>query len=201
MSGSSRTMRAGYFAFTAALGVAGWALLMLAASRALGPEPVARPDLSALILFGIVIVAGCTAAVRTAEGQVLALDGAFYVAAAVCVGSVLAGGLVALALSVDAGVRLVRARRDDRAKLGWWGGLCYVVFFGGATGALVLVVGWLFRLDELYVLVEGTDLVVLTRLLIAGGVLVAAHYALQAVRVFLSGDRCSSIGVASRFPG
>jgi len=188
MGGRNQNLGAGYFAFTAALGLLGWAVLITAAMTAFGPEPVARPEASAVALFAIVIILGRAAAVRTAEGKVLALDGAFYIAAAVCVGTVLAAGLVALVLTIDASTRLVLARPRDRAAgLGWWGGLCYVVFLSGATGALILVVGWAFQLDSLYVLVEGTDLVVLTRLLVAGGVLVAAHYGLQAVRVLLSG--------------
>ena len=181
-------MGAGYLVFTAALGALGWALLIAAAAADLGPTALRGPEPLAIALFAIVILAGRASAVRTAEGQVLALDAAFYVAAAVCVGSTLAAGLIAMALTIDAGARLVRAKPTQRQRgLGFWGGLCYVIFFGGATGALVLCVGWLFDLDSLYVLTQGTDVVVLVRLLVAGGVLVAAHYALQAVRVFLSG--------------
>ena len=66
----------------------------------------------AIALFVIVILAARALAFRLVEGSVLSLDSAYYVAAALCVGSVEAGRLVAIALTLDAsGAPLLRARR------------------------------------------------------------------------------------------
>jgi diguanylate cyclase (GGDEF)-like protein len=172
--------------FSTVVGLAGWSFLLAAATGQLGPAAVTVPDGLAIALFAAVILAGRSSAVRTEHGQVLALDGAFYIAAAVCLGSVLAGAMVAAALTLDAAARLLAtpaARRD----LGRWAALSYILFFGGGTGAMVTLIGWLFGLDALYTMIERTDLSVLVGLLIAGATFVVLHYGLQGIRVRLAG--------------
>jgi diguanylate cyclase (GGDEF)-like protein len=187
VSESVRRPPAPYLAFTAVLGLAGWGFLAYVALTGAGPESIARPDYLSVVLFSVVVIAGRLGAVRTVANQVLALDGAFYVAAAVCLGSVVAGWLVATTLTADALVRLLRATPAERARSsGWLGGIGYVIFFGGMTGAVIAAIGWLFGLDGLFVLSERTDAAVLGRLLIAGATFVAVHYALQGLRAVLA---------------
>ena len=78
-----------------------------------------------IALFVVVILTARALAFRLVEGSVLSLDSAYYVAAALCVGAVDAGRLVAIALTVDASARLYFTRRQgasgdelvDRARL------------------------------------------------------------------------------------
>src|SRR5207253_2278065 len=100
--------------------------------------------------FIIVILAARALAFRIVEGSVLSLDSAYYVAAALCVGSVEAGRLVALALTVDATVRLAIARHLRRVEPeGWWKELGYVLYFGGMSGGLLVLCGWAFGADKI----------------------------------------------------
>src|SRR6267142_5635907 len=86
--------------FTIALGLAGWfVVLALPALGVLQEEPAGALP---VVMFVTVIVAARALAFRLLEGSVLSLDSAYYVAAALCVGTVEAGRLVALALTVDA---------------------------------------------------------------------------------------------------
>src|SRR5262249_12286867 len=108
----------GGHAFTIALGVIGW-LIVLALPAVAGAPAESPPPTLPVALFVIVILAARGLAFRLpgvrADGEhgvvasdstVLSLDSAYYVAAALCVGAVEAGRLVAVALTVDAMVRL-----------------------------------------------------------------------------------------------
>jgi diguanylate cyclase (GGDEF)-like protein len=171
--------------FAASVGLLGWALLAATALvPGFGPDSVARPDVLAYALFFVVLVATRAMAFHMVSEVVVALDAAFYVAAAVCLGSGAAGRLVALSLSVDALSRVLRAspgssRRDS---------LIFALYFGGMTGALLLGIGWLLDLDSLYVLAGVADPVVIVRVLAAGLVFLAAHYAIQGLRARLDGS-------------
>ena len=100
--------------FTIALGLVGWGVVLgLPALGVVGTEPT---SVAWIALFIVVILATRALAFRPVEGSVLSLDSAYYVAAALCVGSVNAGRLVAVALTLDASVRLSRARRPAAAS-------------------------------------------------------------------------------------
>ena len=76
----------------------------------------------------------------------LSLDSAYYVAAALCVGSVGAGRLVAIALTLDASARLYSTRkRGQLDPAGWCAELGYVLYFGGMSGGLLVLCGWAAR--------------------------------------------------------
>src|SRR5678815_4474006 len=91
--------------FTLLLGFLGWSVLL--ALPAIGALPQPEHTAAAWIaLFIAVILASRALAFRLVEDSVLSLDSAYYVAAALCVGSVAAGRLTAVALTIDAAVRL-----------------------------------------------------------------------------------------------
>src|SRR5258705_8378471 len=102
-----------------------------------------------IILFVLVILTARALAFRLVEGSVLSLDSAYYVAAALSVGTVEAGRLVALALTLDASARLsAKQRRGQLDPDGWWAELGYVLYFGGMSGGLLVAVAWLFDADS-----------------------------------------------------
>ena len=97
------TPRAAGHALTIVLGVLGWTVAVVL--PAVGLWPAAEPiQALPVVLFVVVILAARALAFRLVKGSVLSLDSAYYVAAALCVGSVNAGRLVALALTLDAAV-------------------------------------------------------------------------------------------------
>src|SRR5207237_924105 len=67
-------------------------------------------------LFLLVVVATRSMAFRLFSEAVVSLDSAFYIAAVLCLGSVATGWLVAVALTVDAVLRLVRRETGTTPK-------------------------------------------------------------------------------------
>jgi hypothetical protein len=119
--------------FTIALGILGWGVVFGLPAAGVLPEPEPTAALW-IALFVIVILAARALAFRV-EGSVLSLDSAYYVAAALSVGSVGAGRLVAVVLTLDASLRLYSARKAKRAEpAGWFAELGYVLYFGGMSG-------------------------------------------------------------------
>jgi diguanylate cyclase (GGDEF)-like protein len=174
-------------AFTIALGLGGW--LVLLAFPALGILPHDAPSGAlSVALFAIVILAARALAFRPALGRVLSLDSAYYVAAALCVGTIEAGRLVAIALTLDASARLVLARRHGhRDPGGWLPELGYVLYFGGMSGGLLCGCGLLFGADAL-VDTHPSAVDATLHVVAIAGVLLVAHYALQGVRHVLLGQ-------------
>ena len=184
-------------AFTVALGLAGWAavigLPLLGALHAM-PAPA-----HVLVLFVVVIVAARALAFRV-EGNVLSLDSAFYVAAALCVGTVQAGRLVALALTLDACARLVVTWRRPRPRDEWWSDVGYVLYFGGMSGGLLVASSWLFGADALAG-AHPAPLDVAWHVAAMTGALLVAHYAIQGVRHRLLGESWRAYLRAIAVPG
>jgi diguanylate cyclase (GGDEF)-like protein len=171
--------------FTIALGLVGWGIVL--GLPLAGVLPPASTTGTSIALFVVVIVVARALAFRLVEGGVLSLDSAYYVAAALCVGTVDAGRLVAVALSVDALVRLADARRKGkRDEDGSWAEIGYVLYFGGMSGGLLVACSWLWRADALVGAHAGAMEVMLRVLAIAGTLLVV-HYAVQGVRLTLLG--------------
>lgn len=138
-------------------------------------------------LFVAVILAARALAFRLLEASVLSLDSAYYVAAALCVGTVEAGTLVALALTLDASVRLaIAVKRGHRDPDGWFAEVGYVLYFGGMSGGLLVASGWLFGADKL-VGMHPTPTNAALHVVAIAGVLLASHYAIQGVRSWLLG--------------
>jgi diguanylate cyclase (GGDEF)-like protein len=168
--------------FTIAVGILGWGVVL--ALPALGVFPshhAATPGWIAL--FGLVILAARSLAFRV-ENSVLSLDSAYYVAAVLCVGAVDGGRLVAIALTIDASVRLYLARRRGKREDRWFADLGYVIYFGGMSGGLLVVFAWMLGADR--VVVERPSSVALHVVGIAG-LLLASHYTIQGLRVRLLG--------------
>jgi diguanylate cyclase (GGDEF)-like protein len=118
---------------------------------------------------------------------VLSLDSAYYVAATLCVGSFGAGRIVALAMTLDAAARLYYGRKrglGDAEEI--WTELGYVLYFGGMSGGLVAVIGWLWGADSL-VGRHGDAVAVALRVVAIDSSLLVSHYALQGVRLRLLG--------------
>lgn len=177
--------RAGHL-FTIVLGVLGWLVVFALPVFGILPEPT-RTDPLWIALFVIVILGARALAFRLVEGSVLSLDSAYYVAAAMCVGAIGAGRLVAIALTVDASLRLYyrrqRARKDPD---GWFAEVGYVLYFGGMSGGLVAICGWVIVGGE--PLPRELDVVgVAIRVVAVASLLLATHYAVQGVRVRLLG--------------
>ena len=168
--------------FTIALGLAGWAVVFGLPAVGVLPEPTPTSALW-ITLFIVVILAARALAFRMAEGSVLSLDSAYYAAVTLCVGSVGAGRIVAVALTVDAAARLYYARKRGPADpAGWWAELGYVLYFGGMSGGLVALCGWIWRADGLVGRHADTVEVAL-RVIAIHALLLVSHYALQGVRL------------------
>ncbi|MEO7733784.1 MAG: sensor domain-containing diguanylate cyclase, partial [Kofleriaceae bacterium] len=168
--------------FTIALGLAGWSVVI--GLPAAGVFPEATPTSAVWVaLFFAVILSARALAFRLVEGSVLSLDSAYYVAAALCVGTAGAGRIVAVALTVDAAARLWARHRAGREA--WWADVGYVLYFGGMTGGLVVLCGWLGHADGVG---RTTHVVaVALRVVAIDSLLLVSHYALQGIRLRLLG--------------
>jgi diguanylate cyclase (GGDEF)-like protein len=177
--------RAGHL-FTIVLGVLGWAVVFALPAFGVLPEPT-RTDPLWIALFVIVILGARALAFRLVEGSVLSLDSAYYVAAAMCVGAIGAGRLVAIALTVDASLRLYyRRQRGRKDPDGWFAEIGYVLYFGGMSGGLVALCGWVLGGGE-PISRELDVIAVAIRVVAVAGLLLVTHYALQGVRLRLLG--------------
>ena len=166
--------------FTIALGLTGWfVVLVLPALVGIHDAPAGALP---VVMFTTVILAARALAFRLIEGSVLSLDSAYYVAATLCVGTVEAGRLVALALTLDAFARLVAARRRGHVHPeGWFAELAYVVYFGGMSGGLLVACGWMFGADRL--VDHHVEVIEVTwRVVAIAGSLLVLHYTIQGVR-------------------
>lgn len=166
--------------FTIAIGVAGW-LVVLGLPAAVLPAST-PPSVLWIALFLTVILAARALAFRVGDGSVLSLDSAYYVAAALCVGTAAAGRIVAVALTVDAAARLY-ARRG---RAGGWADLGYVVYFGGMTGGVVALCGWAGQADAL-VGARPDVVAIALRVVAMDALLLVCHYGLQGARLRLLG--------------
>jgi diguanylate cyclase (GGDEF)-like protein len=192
--------RAGH-AFTIALGVLGWFVVLgLPAIGWIPTDPLA-PALP-IILFVVVILTARALAFRLVEGSVLSLDSAYYVAAALCVGTVEAGRLVALALTLDASARLsAKQRRGELDPDGWWAELGYVLYFGGMSGGLLVVCAWLFAGDGVGIGRHADAVIVMLRVFAIALALLVSHYAVQGLRLRLLGHKWSEYLRQLALPG
>ncbi len=171
--------------FTIALGVLGWGVVFGLPAAGILPQPETTAALW-IALFVIVILAARALAFRVEEGSVLSLDSAYYVAAALCVGSVGAARLVGAALTVDAGVRLYLRRKLLGRRDEWIDQLGYVLYFGGMSAGLLALLGWMF--GATYGVEGRPDAVrVSVQVVSIGVLLLLTHYALQGTRQKLLG--------------
>ncbi len=173
--------------FTIVLGLLGWAVVL--AFPALGILPKDPPaGMLSVTLFILVILGARVLAFRLVEGSVLSLDSAYYVAAALCVGSVEAGRLVALALTLDASARLALSRRRGEVSAdGPFAELAYVVYFGGMSGGLLVACGVLFGADSAVGNVLAPSQVAWRVVAVASSLLLS-HYTIQGLRLRLLGQ-------------
>jgi diguanylate cyclase (GGDEF)-like protein len=172
--------------FTICLGVLGWGVLLVLPALGFLPK-ASSTDALWIALFVIVILSARALAFRLVAGSVLSLDSAYYVAAAMCVGAVTAGRLVAIALTIDASLRLYAARKAERGDPdGWFADVGYVLYFGGMSGGLVALCGWVFGGGEPVGLVVDVMSIAL-RVVAVASLLLVTHYAIQGVRARLLG--------------
>jgi diguanylate cyclase (GGDEF)-like protein len=171
--------------FTIVVGLAGWFVVLgLPALHVVAHDVPSGPF--SIGMF-VTVILGARALAFRLEESVLSLDSAYYVAAALCVGTVEAGTLVALALTVDASVRLALALRRTRDPAdGWWASVGYVLYFGGMSGALLVISGWMFEADKLVGVHPAPGDAAIHVVLIAGMLLIS-HYAIQGIRHALLG--------------
>jgi diguanylate cyclase (GGDEF)-like protein len=195
------TTRAGT-AFTIALGAFGWIVLLAFPGLGILPHDAPSGALS-VALFSIVILTARALAFQPVEGRVLALDSAYYVAAALCAGTIEAGRLVAIALTIDALARLVVARKAGRRGPGWRptaAELGYVLYFGGMSGGLLCGCGLLFHADAL-VDTHPSPIDATLHVVAIAGVLLVAHYTLQGIRHALLGRSLRQYALELALPG
>ncbi len=192
--------RRAHIAYMMVFGVAGWAALAWATRTQ--PTPHAT-DLLSFTLFFLVIAGARLLAFRVLPETLVSLDSAFYVAAAVCLGAVSAGRLVAIALTIDVLLRLLgndaSGRRQSR-KLGE--SLAYVLFYPGMTGALLFGVGAVYGLDErMLQAAVGREPEVIGIVFAAGATLLVLHYLLQGLRLVLAGTPSRTVWQRMALPG
>jgi diguanylate cyclase (GGDEF)-like protein len=160
------------------LGLVGWGVL-------LGPWGFLAPTQSfewmGFFSFLVVVLVTRSLAFRPFPGTVVSIDSGFYVAATLCLGPLPAGRLVAVALSLDALLRLLNERRGS-LTLPWQEAVAYVVYFGGMSGALLALVA---RVLGQGVFAPSTDVGVVAEVLIVGVAFIAVHYAIQLGRLQL----------------
>ncbi len=191
-----RTHRAVLF-YTIALGALGWGVVLALPAVGVAAAPTSP---LAIGLFVVVILAARGLAFRLREGSVLSLDSAYYVAAALCVGSIDAGRLVAAALTVDALVRLLVARRRGRSDPdGWLAELGYVLYFGGISGGLLAIWGHVWGADSISA--SPTAIEATVRVVAIASSLLVTHYALQGVRQRLLGQSWRAYMLELAVPG
>src|SRR5262249_36507576 len=140
-------------AFLATLGALGWAVLLAAwVVPGFAPAQPNRFEPLAFTLFLVVVIAARPMAFRLFSESVVSLDSAFYIAAALCLGSVAAGWLVVGALTCDALIRMLRhGGRRSQPERAWLRKAAHALYFGGMTGGLVTVTAWLLRVDGRHV--------------------------------------------------
>jgi diguanylate cyclase (GGDEF)-like protein len=190
--------------FMALLGLAGWAVLLAAHALPESPAGGAMSETPPLpfLIFLVVIVAARSMAVPLFTKTIVSLDSAFYVAATLCLGSVTAGFLVAIALTLDALSRLFFAgQARSRRRPDWIESLTYVVYFGGMSGALLMLSAWLFAVDSVALGPEMGRLEIFGRVLGVGLTLLLAHYSVQAARLKLLGRSFASFFRRTTLPG
>src|SRR5688572_21251937 len=105
----------------AIFGLLGWGALIAATYLPqFGPSGGRTTDTLSFSLFLLVIVASRSMAFRMLPETLVSLDSAFYIAAVVCLGSVTAGRLVAIALTLDALLRLLGADAAGKKPRAPW---------------------------------------------------------------------------------
>jgi diguanylate cyclase (GGDEF)-like protein len=197
----------GHLVFMVLFGLAGWSLLLAATwIPGLAPVPPRPAELVPFTLFFAVIAATRGLAFRVLPEILVSLDSAFYVAASACLGTVTAGKLVALALTLDALLRLLgqdRLASDRRSNERLTESLAFVVYYGGMTGGLLAAVGWLFQVDEraLHDVPMGKEVEVVAVIMAAGATLLVLHYLIQGTRLRLAGTPTPAILRRMALPG
>jgi diguanylate cyclase (GGDEF)-like protein len=167
------------------LGALGWGVLIAAGSASVGSTAV---GVTQFMLFLVVLVVARSMAFALFPHTIISLDSAFYVAAAVGLGALTAGRLVAIALTLDALLRLIHSARYPRSGHPQRvESLSYVVYFGGMSGALLFGCGWLFGVDRLEPAIAA-ELNVLATVFAVGATFLVAHYAIQGLRRRLRGE-------------
>jgi len=171
------------------LGIAGWATIIATFYLPIAPAASENAGAVPFALFLVVIVAARSMAFELLPRTVVSLDSAFYVAAAVILGSVTAGRLVALALTLDSLLRLMGTARRQRERPPYWPeSFAYVMYFGGMTGALLTCSAWLFGVDALSPVTSAEEIEVLGAVFGVGLTVLVVHYALQGLRLRLMGE-------------
>ncbi|HWO19282.1 MAG TPA: sensor domain-containing diguanylate cyclase [Kofleriaceae bacterium] len=180
--------------FTIALGIGGWTALAI--PRLLGIDG-AYASAEWTAIFFVVILASRTLPFHPVKGSAISLDSAFYVAAVLCIGPIMAGRLTAVALTADAAARFFGrfgrfgrfgpGARRERGEAGpWLDDLGYVLYFGGMSGGLLVGCGLAFGAGPI---ASGAldPISVAGRVVGIGAVFLASHYTIQGIRLWLLG--------------
>lgn len=190
-----------HIAFMAVLGLLGW-LVLLRPATVPGLLSGVQPEVSSLAMavFVVVVVLARSMAFRPLPGTVISIDSGFYVAATLCFGSIAAGRMAALALTLDALLRLI-AKARGRTRRQWLDGVIYVAYFGGMSGALLAAISRIMGADVTAIAHRTDEWRVLGSVVSIGVIFVIAHYAIQGIRIRLAGQRAGSYVTRMGLPG
>jgi len=188
----------------AALGALSWATLLAASLvRGFAPAQPAAGGPLLFVLFLLVVIATRSMAFRLFSETVVSLDSAFYIAAVMCLGSVATGWMVATALTLDAALRLIRrskSGRDGERPLAH--NVARTLYFGGMSGALLMVTGWLFRVDARHVAASPDAAATVVWLVpVFGLMFLVLHYLIQGTLLRLQGFPTRALVYEMALPG
>ncbi len=183
-------------AFSWIVGTVAWAILI---ASALGwipsvSEETSIPPLWFALFFAFILLARGLA-IPITRGSVASLDAGFYLAAAVCLGPLNAGLLVAVALTLDSLWRAIAPGpsvdpKRTRAS--------YVFYFGGVSGALLMLLAGGFGLDE--TLRGSGDVELVLKVLGVGLLFLVSHYSIQGIRHILLGRSIGRVAKTTLLP-
>ncbi len=186
-----RTQRLSSLAFTGILGILGWGTLLYGIFLP-NEEPTAGFAFGVFLFF---VLCARALAIPLTRTTVVSLDAGFYLAAAACLGPVHGGLLVAIALTTDS---LIRSRAHGSwSPAGIWNAL----YFGGMSGALLMVLAISLGLSRLRGADAMADGELIVFVLATGLLFLTAHYALRGVRLALSGHSLREYVKRAAIPG
>lgn len=190
--------------YMAALALAGWGVIVVATFWASPTEATASPGVGAYAFFLLVLLLGRSMAFGIFPHALVTPDAAFFVSIAVCLGTSRAAWLVAFALTLDAALRQGLARvfglRRNIATASAHS--IFPLYFGGVSGALLIVASWLFEVDgRALVANPAAQSTVLWIVPAYGLTFLVLHYTIQGLRLWLEGFRARDVATGMALPG
>lgn len=176
-------------AFHLLLAAVGWGILAFAALGGFGSrvDTTGVPLLEILPFLGFGLVAR-SLSFRIYAGVSVSVDSAFYIAAVLTLGTLPAAWLVTVTITADAVVRLLRDRGGPGGARPLVNGLAFLLSRGAVPGALVVLGGAVFGVDQAaFAPPLGPALGVLWLVPALSLILLVPHYLILGVGLWLEG--------------